>query len=73
MSEHVGKGTSRTGGKRGVAQRRVHGKRLWETNTHDLQLHRFPLQLNRPDLEVHPDRAQVAVRERVFREPQEQT
>ena len=44
----------------------------WES-THDLQLHRLPLQLNRPDLEVDPNSAQVTVRERILREPQEQT
>ena len=44
-----------------------------EPNTHDLQLNRLPLKLNRPNLEVDPNSAQVTVRERVLGEPQEQT
>ena len=54
-------------GWRGGATRQV------RESTHNLQLHRLPLQLNRPDLEVDPNSAQVAVRERILREPQEQT
>ena len=42
-------------------------------DTHNLQFHRFPLQLNRPNLEVNADGAQVAVRERILREPQKET
>ena len=40
----------------------------WES-THNLQLHRLPLELNRPDLEVDADSAQVAIRERILGEP----
>ena len=42
-------------------------------DTYNLQFHRFALQLNRPNLEVDTDGAQVAVRERILREPQEET
>ena len=51
----------------------VREERVTQGSTHNLQLHRLSLELNRPNLEVHPDRAQVTVRERVFRKPQEQT
>ena len=54
-------------GGRGEATRQV-GR-----NTHNLQLHRLPLELYCPDLEVDADCTQVAVRERVLGEAQEET
>ena len=42
-------------------------------DTHDLQLHRLPLQLDCPNFEVDANGAQVAIRERVLGKPQEQT
>ncbi len=48
-------------------------QQYFSLNTHNLQLHRLALQLNRPDLEVNADGAQVAVREGILREPQKET
>lgn len=44
-----------------------------EGRTHYLELHGLPLEVNGADLEVDADGAEVAVRERVLREPEEQT
>ena len=44
-----------------------------QPNTHNLELHRLALELDRPDLEVDANGAQVAVRERILRESQKQT
>lgn len=41
--------------------------------THNLQLHCLPIQLNRPDLEVHANGRDVALRVRVVGEPEQQT
>jgi len=40
--------------------------------TYNLQLHRLAIELDRPDLEVHPDSRDVALRVRVVGESQEQ-
>ena len=52
---------------------RVGAQEEYFEDTHNLQFHCFPLQLNRPNLEVNADGAQVAVRERILREPQKKT
>ena len=51
------------------ARQGMHGR----GSTHDLQLHRLPVELDCPNLEVDADGAKVAVRERILCEPQEQT